>query len=213
MQNTEECICKLDFEGRKHFLPALHYELLLEQLEQQFSLVQNAEDFDVATAAVKQTMTVLASKDVFPDWTAYQGLRLYRWDRESGPLVTLAVWQIFRDRLKAKDDSLLRIKLVEEWHKPGLVPIDPAARFPERAPRFREVNELEARVREVASHLQNIRTGMVYFTIVQEPFFDIENPIVARIFDPEFVAIVKDDIDRHSSIRPVHQRKNTNASE
>lgn len=190
-----------------------HYRLLLDQLERQFNDLPSAPDQNEATRAITRTMAALASKDVFTDWTAYQGLRLFGWDRDTGPLVTLAIWSVFHERLKSKDESLLRIRMVQEHPKRGLVPQDPAPRFPEPAPTFRPENELALRVYELDLFLQNIRTGMAYFTMFEHPNFDLESPIFARIFDAEFLTDVKADLERRRELRPKHQPNETNPPE
>jgi hypothetical protein len=194
-------------------LGALHARSLLDQLERQFREFPTAADRDAAEQAIRKTMAELESKDAFTDWTAYQGLRLYRWNTESGPLMAIAIWKVFHDRLKAKDESLLRIRLVQEHRKRGLVPIDPADRLPEPEPTFRQENELAARVYEVDLYLRNIRTGVAYFTMFEPPYFDIENPIVARIFDPEFVVHVKADLARRNGLRPAHRPNSDSAAD
>ncbi len=186
-----------------------HYRLLLDQLERQFNDLTSAPDQNEATRAITRTMAALASKDVFTDWTAYQALRKYLDGHRSGPLATLAQWQIFRNRLKTKGDSLLKIEEFSFGKKRGMVAADAPPEFHELEYVIYERNALIARELEVKAYVSGLDHALVMYTLIEEPFFDIDDPIVDRMFEPEFVIMVRRTLDLHR-VRMYPQKVETN---
>lgn len=178
-------------------LGALHARSLLDQLERQFSEFPTAVDQDAAEQAVRKTMAALESKDAFTDWAAYQGLRSHHDRNQSGPLAMLAQWQIFRNRLKTMDDSLLRVEEFSFGKKRGMVAADAPPEFHELEYVIYERNALIARELEVYAYVSGLDHALVMYTLIEEPFFDIDDPIVDRMFEPEFVIMVRRTLDLH----------------
>lgn len=172
-------------------LPVMHYFYLLQQLESQFQDYYMGEDQEAAADAIRRTMAALASKEVFADWTAYQALRAHRAGTTSGALATLAQWQIFRERLKSKDESLLSMKRAEvQRTRGGLVAIDAPAKFHELETIVYVENEMEARAQEVGLYVESLGAQVAVFVLIEEPPFDMADPAVGRFFDPEFILLV-----------------------